>query len=152
RRGGNGTLMWALDELDRFLLGTSAGTVIADRPGAPSIGGTDEPGERQEEVDLKVEDLGGSDRFPGIWKRKEGGFVVRARTLDPATGGAREIRKVLPEADELTAVRWQQVEVARTKAGVVEVASSKTRFAEFAPSLFERKSGRGRSAALEVVR
>jgi hypothetical protein len=42
-------------------------------------------------------------KLPGVWKRKEGGHLVRARVTDPTTGRKKEIRKVLPEADEAIA-------------------------------------------------
>jgi len=44
-------------------------------------------------------------KVPGLWKRKGGGYVVRARVFDPTTGATREIRKVLPEADEVAAFK-----------------------------------------------
>ena len=78
-------------------------------------------------------------KLPGIWKRKEGGHLVRARVTDPTTGCKKEIRKVLPEASEASAYQWLANERARIKAGVLLVAPPKTRFAEFAASLFERK-------------
>jgi integrase len=78
-------------------------------------------------------------RLPGVWKRKEGGYLVRARALDPTTGRTKEVRKVLPEADEATAYKWQAEERARIAAGQLRVLPQKTRFAEFTASLFERK-------------
>lgn len=78
-------------------------------------------------------------KLPGVWKRKEAGFLVRARVLDPTTGRQREIKKVLPEADAATAYKWLADERARIKEGLLLVQPPKTRFAEFAASLFERK-------------
>jgi integrase len=78
-------------------------------------------------------------KLPGVWKRKEGGHLVRARVTDPTTGIKREIRKVLLEANEATAYQWLTDERTRIKAGVLSVAPPKRRFAEFAASLFERK-------------
>lgn len=78
-------------------------------------------------------------RLPGIWERKEGGYIVRARAIDPTTGLEDESRKVMPEADERAALRWQMDEAARIRAGTVVATPLKTRFAEFAPSLFARK-------------
>ena len=78
-------------------------------------------------------------KLPGVWKRKEGGHLVRARVTDPTTGIKREIRKVLPEASEAMAYQWLDDERTRIKSGVPLVALPKTRFAEFAASLFERK-------------
>jgi integrase len=78
-------------------------------------------------------------RIPGVWKRKEGGHLVRARVKDPTTGKIRELKKVLPEADEATAFKWLADERNRIRAGLVLVAPQKTRFAEYAASLFEKK-------------
>ncbi len=64
---------------------------------------------------------------------------MRARVLDPTTGSKREIRRVLPEADEASAYKWLHDEKARIKAGVVANQPARPRFDEFAASLFERK-------------
>ena len=64
---------------------------------------------------------------------------MRARVTDPTTGRKKEIRKVLPEANETVAFQWLDDERNRIKAGVLSAAPPKTRFAEFAASLFERK-------------
>ncbi len=64
---------------------------------------------------------------------------MRARVTDPTTGNKREIRKVLPEADEVDALRWLTDERARIKAGLLLVVPPKTRFATYAASLFSRK-------------
>lgn len=77
--------------------------------------------------------------LPGVWRRKEGGHVVRARAKDGATGQLKEIVKSLPDADAATALKWLEDERARIRAGVQSVAHRKTRFAEFAASLFEHK-------------
>jgi integrase len=76
---------------------------------------------------------------PGVWKRKEGGHLVRARVVDPTTGQMKEIKKVLPEADEATAYQWLAVEKARVQSGIVRVPPQQTRFADFAVSLLEEK-------------
>jgi integrase len=78
-------------------------------------------------------------RISGVWKKKEGGHLVRARVTDPTTGRQREIKRVLPEADEATAYKWLQDERARIKSAVVLVQHQKTRFADFVVSLLERK-------------
>src|SRR4051794_21402208 len=58
RRGGKGTWMWSVDELNRFLRGEPPGTVAVDRPGAPSNRG-DANG--QEELEETLEELGDPD-------------------------------------------------------------------------------------------
>jgi hypothetical protein len=78
-------------------------------------------------------------RLPGVWRRKEGGHLVRTSIVDPATGRKREIKRVLPEADEATAFTWLADEKARIRAGNALVQPQQQRFCEYAASLFERK-------------
>ena len=78
-------------------------------------------------------------RSPGVFKRKEGGHLVRARVTCQATGRMVEIKRVLPMMDELTAYQWLCQERERVRAGDASVERPKTRFAEYAKSLFERK-------------
>src|SRR5262245_21245825 len=78
-------------------------------------------------------------RLPGVWMRKEGGYLVRARVTDPTTGKKRELKRVFREADEATAYKWLQDERARIKSGVVMGLPQTTRFGDFAVSLLERK-------------
>jgi integrase len=87
--------------------------------------------------------------LPGVWERKEGGHVVRARVTDPATGKTREIFRVLPEATATSALQWVDEERAKVRAGNVSVESPCVRFNAFATSLFKEKVETGdiRSAA-----
>ncbi len=78
-------------------------------------------------------------KIPGIWERKEGGHLVRARIVDPTTGHLREIKRVLPDATKAMALKWLEDERARIRAGLASAEPQKTRFAEFAASLFEQK-------------
>ena len=77
--------------------------------------------------------------LPGVWERKEGGYVVRGRAKDPTTGHMKEVFRVLIEADQAAALKWLKDEQARIRAGIVLVASPKMRFSEFAASHFEHK-------------
>jgi len=67
-------------------------------------------------------------KLPGVWKRKEGGHLVRARVTEPTTGCKKEIRKVLPEANEAIAYQWLADERARVRAGALSTTLAKTRF------------------------
>jgi len=78
-------------------------------------------------------------RVPGVWKRKGGGHLVRARVVDPLTGRMKEIKRVLPEADLATAFKWLEDERARVRAGLVIAQLPKTRFADFALSVLDHK-------------
>lgn len=77
--------------------------------------------------------------LPGVWRRKEGGHVVRARVTESTTGKQKEIWKVLSEADAPSALKWLDEERRRVREGRVTEVSQQTRFAAFAASLFEHK-------------
>jgi integrase len=107
---------------------------------------------------LKWKTLVARTRIPGVWRRKEGGHLVRVRVVDPTTGKLKEIKKVLPDADEATAFKWLADEKKKIRAGVVSEKLPKTRFAEFAASLFEHKvkvgdirSGSGRQKWADIL-
>ena len=86
-------------------------------------------------------------RLPSVWRRKAGGHFVRARVTDPTTGKKREIRKVLPEADERTAFNWLHDERARIKGGIVKEQPQKTRFrVDRCTSLAHRHAAQDRRA------
>ncbi len=83
-------------------------------------------------------------RVPGVWKVREGGFLVRSRVKDPTTGLRREIRKVMPTSTESEAFAWLEGEKTRVLSGAARRGKSpKTRFADFAVSLLERKTSKG---------
>jgi integrase len=77
--------------------------------------------------------------LPGVWQRKEGGHVVRARVIECTTGRQKEIWKVLPELNAPAALRWLEDEKVRVESGGASAEAPKKRFAEFAQLLFERK-------------
>ncbi len=81
--------------------------------------------------------------LPGVWQRKEGGHVVRARAKEQTTGRIKEIMKVLSEADASTALKWLEDERSRVRTGVACPSRPKVRFSEFASSLFESKVAMG---------
>ncbi len=90
-------------------------------------------------------------RVPGVWKRKGGGHLVRARIVDPSTGRKREIRKVLPEADLATAYQWLTDQRDLVRAGRVVAQLPKTRFADFALSVLEFKVEQGHLKSAKSV-
>ncbi len=78
--------------------------------------------------------------LPGVWRRKEEGHVVRGRATDSKTGKQIEILRVLPDANEQTALKWLRDEQARIRTGLDDSPEKpKQRFAVFAASLFEHK-------------
>jgi len=77
--------------------------------------------------------------LPGVWERKEGGHVVRARATDRTTGKLKEIFKVLPQTTAAEALTWLESQQARIRTGSASVPTVSVRFSEFAASLFEHK-------------
>lgn len=61
---------------------------------------------------------------PGVWRRKEGGFLVRARVLDPLTKKLREVKITLPEDDAHSAYQKLQNELDRVRKGEVTPTSA----------------------------
>jgi integrase len=84
-------------------------------------------------------------KLPGVWERKEGGYLVRARALDPTTGKMVEVKKVLPGATEASAYQWLQQELDQVRSGSPTASpEQKPRFADYAVSLLERKIAKGK--------
>jgi integrase len=82
-------------------------------------------------------------QLPGVWLRQKGGYLVRARVLDPTTRRQREIKKVLPNCSEADAFAWLEAEKARVRAGLVLAAPPRTHFGAYAVSVLERKIAMG---------
>lgn len=78
-------------------------------------------------------------KVPGVWRRKEGGHYIRVRVTDPATGRPKEVRKVLPEADEAAAFTYLSDVRKRILAGSPTAPQQSERFADFAVNLLETK-------------
>src|SRR4051794_32322606 len=58
--------------------------------------------------------------LPGVWRRQEGGFRVRGRTIDPRTGKMREVNQALPNINKARdAFAWLQGELEKIRSGVV---------------------------------
>jgi integrase len=94
-----------------------------------------------------------------VWRRKEGGYLVRGRSKDPSTGKSKEIRKVLLVADPATALKWLQDELEGVRTGASALPQPKTRFCDFSVSLLEEKlalreikSARGRERWVFTLR
>jgi integrase len=82
---------------------------------------------------------------PGVFRRKEGGFLVRGRVTDPRTGKLKEIRLSLVRVDALGAYNRLQDELGRVRDGLKPaVPARRMRFTEYAASLFEHKLKTGR--------
>ena len=86
---------------------------------------------------------------PGVWRRRDGGFVVRARVRDPRTGKDREIRRILPDSTLEEAIVHLAEERQKVLQPDAPVALPKLRFRDYAQALFEKKiqTGQLRSAS-----
>lgn len=82
--------------------------------------------------------------LPGVWVRKEGGFVVRARVKNPRSGRVVEIFKVVDTTDPRDALAWLTRERKRVHAGEEQKTTpSFPRFHAFAAQLLEEKVASG---------
>jgi integrase len=81
---------------------------------------------------------------PGVWRRKEGGFLVRGRAVDRRTGKLREVLKTVDGGDASGAYRFLQDEIEKVRGGEDRSRETKIRFSEYAASLFERKVTKGK--------
>jgi integrase len=79
-------------------------------------------------------------KYPSVFQRKEGGFLVRGRVKDLA-GKQRTIFKVLDTTALLEAVKFLDSEKERVRTGSPKRASML--FSEFADDLFDQKIKRG---------
>lgn len=78
--------------------------------------------------------------LPGVWRRKAGGHVVRARVVNPKSGRMQEILKVLEdESDPKRALAWLTAERDRVRRGVDVSKRTMPTFSSFAASLFRDK-------------
>jgi hypothetical protein len=75
-------------------------------------------------------------KYPGLYRKKGGSFLVRARVKDPA-GRQREIFQSLDYEKDIEALAWLENEKVRIKSGIP--LQPETLFSEFAASLLERK-------------
>lgn len=91
-----------------------------------------------------------SRELPGVWRRRDGGFHVRARTTDPRTNKLREVNRELPNVSRAKdAYAWLQGELERIRAGSQPEVSTAPAFHALAAEVFKRKVdlGKIRSAA-----
>jgi integrase len=76
---------------------------------------------------------------PGVWRMKEGGYMIRARVTIPRTGRLKEVRTQLPEAESAEAAYLElQRRIEEVRAGD-DLSMSIPSFGEYAKSLFARK-------------
>ncbi len=76
---------------------------------------------------------------PGVWRRKEGGFLVRGRAVEARTGKIKEIRYTMAARDAVEAFTLLQNELRKVREGASQPQAPMTTFSAFAASLFEDK-------------
>ncbi|MBK9033280.1 MAG: hypothetical protein IPL61_18740 [Myxococcales bacterium] len=86
---------------------------------------------------------------PGVYRRKAGGYHVRARWTDGRTGRKFEVRRVVPQAKRPhDAAAWLAAEIDRVKARNGTTAPAELpRFADYAATIFDREVAEGRIAS-----
>ncbi|MGH7295954.1 MAG: hypothetical protein ACRELB_13520, partial [Polyangiaceae bacterium] len=79
--------------------------------------------------------------LPGVYKRKEGGFLVRGRVVDPKTGSTRQVVRNLPDLAEPEQARlWLKTELNSIRKGASRPTTRQPeRFATYAASLLRAK-------------
>jgi integrase len=79
--------------------------------------------------------------LPGIYRRKEGGFLVRGRAVDPKTGTMRQVVRCLPDLMEREQARlWLKAELSSIRQGASRATNKQPeRFATYAASLLREK-------------
>jgi integrase len=79
--------------------------------------------------------------LPGVYRRKEGGFLVRGRVVDPKTGWTRQVVRNLPELAEPEEARlWLKTELDSIRKGASRPTTKEPeRFATYAASLLREK-------------
>jgi hypothetical protein len=83
--------------------------------------------------------------MPGVWRRRDGGFHVRARVKDPRTGKMREVDRALPDVTKAReAFNWLQAELDKIRSGSVEASEGMPQFHKYAVDVFERKVALGK--------
>ena len=76
---------------------------------------------------------------PGVWRKKEGGFLVRGRAVDRRTGKLREIMKTVDGGDASGAYRFLQEEVEKVRSGEVRGQGSGGSASANTPRRFSRE-------------
>lgn len=88
--------------------------------------------------------------LPGVFKRKEGGWLVRGRAIDARTGKQKEVKLTLLEVDARRAYDVLQEELRKIRTGESRVEKTKIRFDAYAASLLERKVATGEIASAKT--
>jgi hypothetical protein len=86
--------------------------------------------------------------LPGVWKRRDGGFRIRGRAVDPRTGKLREVKRVLADCRRARdAYNELEAELASVREGRLATTSAMPKFAAWAVTVLERKIASGAIAS-----
>lgn len=88
--------------------------------------------------------------LPGVFRKKEGGWLVRGRAIDAKTGKQKEVRFTLEEVDARGAYDVLQEELRKVRLGVTDTEPEKIRFSDYAVSLLERRVATGEIASAKT--
>jgi len=79
--------------------------------------------------------------LPGVYRRKEGGLLVRGRAVDPKNGATRQVVRSLPDLTEPEEARlWLKAELDSIRKGASRPTNKQPeRFATYAASLLQEK-------------
>ena len=83
-------------------------------------------------------------KYPGIWKMKKGGYLVRVRASDPFSRKEKEVRKALPRTTIEQAIAWQAQEKERLLLRLGQGEAQRVCFDIFASSILQRKIDQGK--------
>ncbi|HEY4178961.1 MAG TPA: hypothetical protein VGM90_19070 [Kofleriaceae bacterium] len=83
--------------------------------------------------------------LPGVWRRRDGGFRIRARTRDPKSGQRRGVNRALPDCKSARlAAATLETEMQAIRDGAAsERTASMPHFALWAATVLERKIANG---------
>lgn len=90
--------------------------------------------------------VSGAPELPGVYRRRDGGYHVRARAADPRTGKLREVNNALPDckrAREAASILETKLAAIRSGAASPSARSKMPSFATYAVELMERRINDG---------
>ncbi len=78
--------------------------------------------------------------MPGVWRRRDGGCLVRGRVKDPRTGKSKEVLRALPGTTVAAAFAWLQGELDKVRTSHVDERPGRLpRWGDYATTLLEAK-------------
>lgn len=85
----------------------------------------------------------------GVWLRKDGGFRIRGRAVDPKSGALREVNRALPDCRKATkaAAELEAALDAIRSGGAPTTRNGMPRFADYAVDVLASKVGTGEIAS-----